>query len=97
MEVLDNQGGSGGGGGLLSGFVRMSPPGSSWRLPPDRRAYVFGFAASIRSSEQGGHRLGLDQFARLVEVVVDDGVRVDAKCVIGGRNELHRMHRVLCR
>ena len=47
------------------------------------------------SSKQAGHRLGLDQFSRLVEVVVDDRIGRDAEGVVDGRQKLVRVYRVL--
>ena len=47
------------------------------------------------SGEQVRHRLGLDQLARLVQVVVDDRVRVDADGVVDRRQQLAGMDRVL--
>src|SRR5439155_852378 len=48
-------------------------------------------------SKQPQHRLGLDQFARLVEVIVSDRVRVDPQRVIDCRQNLRRMHGVFRR
>src|SRR5215831_16272022 len=41
--------------------------------------------------EQPRDGLALDQFARLVEVVVDDRLRVDAERVVDGRQQLGRV------
>src|SRR5207249_3824571 len=42
-------------------------------------------------TEQAQHRLGLHEFARLIEVIVSDRVRIDAQHVIHRRQNLHRM------
>src|ERR1051326_5318306 len=47
-----------------------------------------------RSGEQGGHCLGFDQFAGLLEVVVNDRFRIDAESVIDRGQQFHRMDRV---
>src|SRR5204862_1130441 len=49
------------------------------------------------SSKQRRNRLRLDQFARLVEVIVNDRMRINAKRVIHRRQDLNRMHRILSR
>src|SRR5262245_51874343 len=41
-----------------------------------------------KSSEQSGHRVGLDELARLVEVIVDGGFGVDAQRVVNGGENL---------
>src|SRR5260221_9163852 len=45
------------------------------------------------SSEQTRHGFGLDEFARLIEVVQDNGVRIDAHGMIDRRQQLDGMHR----
>ncbi len=50
-------------------------------------------ATARASGKQAGDRLGLHQFARLIEVVVDDGFRVDAKGVVDARQQLPGVHR----
>ncbi len=47
--------------------------------------------------EQGVHRLSLNQFSWLVEMVVYDGVGGDSKTVIDCGQQLGRMYRVLVR
>src|SRR6266404_4336629 len=54
-----------------------------------------GLIDSLR--QDAGDGLALDQLARLVEVVVDDGVRIEADAVVDGRPQLARMDRVLQR
>src|SRR6266536_2354953 len=51
-------------------------------------SFLFG------STEKARHRLGLHEFPRLVEVVQDDRVRVDAQRMVNGGQELSRVHRV---
>src|SRR5437867_5997323 len=70
------------------------------------RALVIGISLVIghsslvihtRSSEQRRDGLSLDQFARLIEVVVNDSVRVDAQGMINCGQNLDRMDRVFRR
>src|SRR5206468_1271553 len=56
-----------------------------------------GSRASTDSAEDAGDRLALDQLARLVEVVVDDRVRLDPDAVVDRRQKLGRVDRVLDR
>ena len=49
------------------------------------------------SGEEPGHGLGLDQLAGLVQVVVDDRLRVDAEGVVDRRQQLAGMDRVVQR
>src|SRR5437773_5771393 len=46
------------------------------------------------SAEKACHWLGLHEFPRLVEMVQDDGVRVDAQSMVNSCQELCRVHRV---
>src|SRR6266702_3976172 len=52
---------------------------------------------SLPLSEQRRDRFGLHEFARLVEVVEDDGVRIDPERVVHRRQNLDRVHRVFGR
>src|SRR3989442_14205552 len=52
---------------------------------------------SLPLSEQRRDRFGLNEFARLVEVVIDDGVRIDPQRVVHRRQNLRRVHRVFGR
>src|SRR5688500_2966095 len=54
-----------------------------------------GFLNELR--EQPRHHLRLHQLARLVEVVVDQRVRVDAEAVVDRRQHLAGVDRVLAR
>src|SRR6266480_3999902 len=47
--------------------------------------------------KQLGHWLGFDEFAGLVEVVIDDRVGIDPDGVINGGNNIDRMRRILQR
>ena len=47
--------------------------------------------------EQLGDRLGFDQLAWLVEVVVDDRLRVDAERVVNRRQQFARVYRIFDR
>src|SRR5437016_546724 len=49
------------------------------------------------SNEDARHRLALDEQARLLQVILDDGRRIDADAVIDRRQQFARMHRVLQR
>ncbi len=44
--------------------------------------------------EQRSDGLGFDQFARLVQVVEDDGLRIDAEGMVDGRQQFAGMHRI---
>ena len=49
------------------------------------------------SREDGCHGLPLDQLARLVEVVVDDRIRLDADRVVDGGEQFRRVYRMFDR
>src|SRR3954467_10511926 len=67
--------------------------------PPHRRwrpvASCDGF--SPISGEESADGLGLDQLARLLEVVIDDRRRVDAEGVVDRRQQFARVDRVFQR
>ena len=65
-------------------------------LPPGARASPHRLEADADRGlrEQRRHRLRLHQLARLVEVVVDDRLRVDAERVVDRRQQLGRVDRV---
>ena len=48
-----------------------------------------------QSSEKSGDRLCLDKFARLIEVVQNDRVRIDSQRVVDRGEHLGRMDRIL--
>ena len=52
--------------------------------------------ANGRSGEQLRDRFGLHQFARLLQVVIDDRFRLYAKSVIERRQYFHGMDRLFC-
>src|SRR5579864_5254673 len=59
-----------------------------------RRASDIGVKALPISREQFGVSFGFYQFARLFEVVVNNGLRVDPEGVIDGGQEFHRVDRL---
>ena len=48
-------------------------------------------------TEQSVHFMSFDELARLIEVIVDDGLGIDADRVIDTRKQLSRMHTVVQR
>ena len=54
-------------------------------------------AKLLALGKQLGDRLGFDQLAWLVEVVVDDRLRVDAERVVNRRQQFARVYRIFDR